>query len=74
MNTHDLDNPFGERLLEGTLDVAGRSVVVLRELTEGESGNLRTGQTDDTLEQTEPESAPDGVAKAVEETAVLEEV
>ncbi len=36
LNTYDLDDPFGERLLEGTLEVAGRSVVVLRELAEEE--------------------------------------
>ena len=33
MNTYDLDDPFGEKLLDGALDVAGRSVVILRELT-----------------------------------------
>ena len=32
LNTYDLDDPFGERLPDGTLEVAGRSVVVLREL------------------------------------------
>ena len=36
LNTYDLDDPFGERLPEGTLEVAGRSVVVLRELAEEE--------------------------------------
>ncbi len=32
MNTYDLENPFGEQIMEGSLDVAGRSVVLLREL------------------------------------------
>jgi len=39
MNTNDLDNPFDERLLDGKLDVAGRSVVLLRELTPQEAGS-----------------------------------
>jgi len=38
MNTHDLDDPFGERLLDGKLEVAGRSVALLRELTAQEAG------------------------------------
>jgi isoamylase len=38
MNTNDLEHPFEERELEGTLDVAGRSVVLLRELTPEEAG------------------------------------
>jgi len=32
MNTHDLERPFDERLMDKALDVAGRSVVLLREL------------------------------------------
>ncbi len=32
MDTNNLDSPFGERTMEGALDVAGRSVVLLREL------------------------------------------
>jgi glycogen operon protein len=74
MNTHDLDNPFGEKLLDGALDVAGRSVVVLRELTEGETRNTQTGQTDQKLEQTEPTSTPEVTGEPMEESAVLEEV
>jgi isoamylase len=38
MNTNELENPFDERVLDGTLDVAGRSVVLLRELTPQEAG------------------------------------
>jgi isoamylase len=38
MNTHDLENPFSEQFLDGKLDVAGRSVVLLRELTAQEAG------------------------------------
>jgi hypothetical protein len=38
MDTNHLENPFEERMLEGTLDVAGRSVVLLRELTAQEAG------------------------------------
>ena len=38
MDTHHLEDPFEERLPEGTLDVSGRSVVLLRELTTQEAG------------------------------------
>jgi hypothetical protein len=38
MNTDNLDDPFEEKFLDGTLDVAGRSVVLLRELTTQEAG------------------------------------
>ncbi len=38
MNTDDLEHPFDERRLDGSLDVAGRSVAVLRELTAEETG------------------------------------
>ena len=44
MNTHDLEDPFGEKLLDGALAVAGRSVVILRELTEGEAQESRSEQ------------------------------
>ncbi len=33
MNTSDLDHPFGERQMDGSLEVAGRSVVLLAELS-----------------------------------------
>ncbi len=33
MNTHDLDDPFGEHSIEANLEVAGRSVVLLAELS-----------------------------------------
>ncbi len=70
MNTHDLDNPFGEKLLHSSLGVAGRSVVVLRELTEGETKNLQTERSGETLEPTESPSSAEAVA---EEAQVLEE-
>ena len=38
MNTYDLENPFEEKLLDSTLEVEGRSVVLLRELTIQEAG------------------------------------
>jgi len=38
LNTYDLERPFGEQFLDGKLDVAGRSVVLLRELTAEEAG------------------------------------
>jgi hypothetical protein len=38
MNTNDLDDPFAEKMLDGKLEVAGRSVVLLRELTAQEAG------------------------------------
>jgi glycogen operon protein len=39
MNTHDLENPFHEEPMDGSLDVAGRSVVLLRELVPEELGH-----------------------------------
>ena len=44
MNTHDLENPFHEEPMEGSLDVAGRSVVLLRELVPEEFGQRRSEQ------------------------------
>jgi len=38
IDTNHLEDAFEERLLDGTLDVAARSVVVLRELTPQEAG------------------------------------
>ncbi len=37
LDTNDLEDPFREKALDGALDVAGRSVVLLRELTAAES-------------------------------------
>ncbi len=69
MDTNDLENPFGEKLLDGNLDVAGRSVVILRELTEGEVPQSRIEQAQE--KETQPEPAPEPAAETVE--PVLEE-
>jgi glycogen operon protein len=74
MDTHDLDNPFGEKLLDGKLDVAARSVVVLRELAEGETRGQQTGQTSEKPEPTAAAPLREEVAEPMEETAVLEKV
>jgi glycogen operon protein len=72
VNTYDLDDPFGEKLIEGTLDVAGRSVVILRELSESEARQPQADDSNVQLEQSEPivETAPPEVAENV---PVLEE-
>ncbi|MGA8876658.1 MAG: hypothetical protein WB555_14075, partial [Candidatus Korobacteraceae bacterium] len=44
MNTYDLENPFHEEPMDGSLDVAGRSVVILRELLPEEIGHRRSEQ------------------------------
>ncbi len=66
MNTHDLEDPFGEKLLDGALAVAGRSVVILRELTEGEAQESRSEQVH--LEQSvnQPEPAPEAEEPVLE--------
>ena len=46
MNTHDLDHPFGDASMEATLEVAGRSVVVLCELSPEESEQPDAGTTE----------------------------
>lgn len=58
MNTHDLEDPFGEKLLDGTLDVAGRSVVILRELIEGEVQETHTEQVQQSVSEREAVSEP----------------
>ena len=64
MNTHDLDDPFAERRMEGTLDVAGRSVVVLRELTAEEAGHQLAAQApaSEPVAAEEPEPAMAGTS------------
>ena len=58
MNSHDLDDPFGEKFLDGSLEVAGRSIVVLCELQEGEVPHSETEQVGEKLEQVEPAAEP----------------
>jgi isoamylase len=69
MNTHDLEDPFGEKLLKGTLDVSGRSVVILRELTEGEAQQSQREQAQESTAQSEstPEPAPESEEPVLEE-------
>ena len=76
MNSHDLEEPFAEKLLNGTLEVAGRSVVLLRELTAEEAG-----QPENTVEElpmlteaTGEEAPPQTHAEAAKEEAVPEPV
>jgi hypothetical protein len=59
MNTDDLDQPFCDRSLDGTLDVAGRSVVLLRELARQASkpANSETIEVPETA-QAADESVP----------------
>ena len=64
MNTHDLDDPFGEKLIDGTLDVAGRSVVVLRELSEAEVKELFAEQVHEEKPQPELEPVSAGTNEA----------
>ena len=71
MNTNDLEDPFGEKLLDGTLDVAGRSVVILRELTEGEAQESRSEQVQ--LEQSANPLEPAGEPEPAAEEQVTEE-
>ncbi len=63
MDTNHLDDPFGERLLDGTLDVAGRSVVLLRELTAQEAAlpDISEQEVQRAVEAqiNEPEPAPE---------------
>ena len=57
MNNHDLEQPFRDIPMDEALDVAGRSVVLLRELAAEESKRANAGAT----EVPEPaQAAPDG--------------
>jgi len=57
MNTDDLENPFAEQRMDGTLDVAGRSVVLLRELVPDE---VQQPQPDEMKQlETEAETVPE---------------
>ncbi|HTV66485.1 MAG TPA: glycogen debranching protein GlgX [Bryocella sp.] len=60
LNTDDLEDPFGERVLDGLLDVAGRSVVLLRELTTQEAGlpEISEQEIQRALEAQLPEARP----------------
>ncbi len=58
MNTADLDEPFGEKLLNGTLDVSGRSVAVLRELTAAEAKQPETEEAMIQTQEPQPEEQP----------------
>ncbi len=58
LNTYDLDDPFGERLLDGTLEVAGRSVVVLRELAEEEAKSSNSEHEELPVEEQKQQAPP----------------
>ncbi|HUI84034.1 MAG TPA: glycogen debranching protein GlgX [Candidatus Binatia bacterium] len=68
MDTSDLEHPFGERFLDGSLDVAGRSVVILRELTveEVRQQKLELAEVPEPAEAA-PEAVPAEPAIALEE-------
>ncbi len=70
MNTNNLDDPFAGTLLDGKLDVAGRSVVILRELSDAEVKQPGSQQAE---EQTPAEPEAAAVEPKPEETAVPEE-
>ena len=72
MNTADLDDPFGEKFLDGTLDVAARSVAVLRELSAAEAGHPESEQAEDKVEEAERESTS-VPAETTEQSQVPEE-
>jgi hypothetical protein len=59
MNTDDLDQPFCDRSMDGILEVAGRSVVLLRELARQDSkpANSETIEVPETA-QAADESVP----------------
>ena len=62
MNTDDLEHPFAEQRMDGALDVAGRSVVLLRELVPAEVGHQPSEQEavpDETPELAETPSTVD---------------
>ncbi len=62
MNTHDLDQPFCNRSMGGALDVAGRSVVLLRELA------LADGERSDAETIEVPEPAQEALEEALAES------
>jgi glycogen operon protein len=72
MNTADLDDPFGERLLDGAIHVAARSVAVLCELSAAEAGQPETEQDEAKLEHPEPQVASHP-AEVPEQSPVPEE-
>jgi len=69
MNTYDLEDPFGEKMLDGVLDVAGRSIVILRELKADEAHPFQTEQAENRQADSEPATEPLEVAEPVLEEA-----
>ena len=72
MNTNDLEDPFSEQQMDGSLEVAGRSVVLLAELSpkpeqkhESESAEVKQPEAEATQDpaaesaEADPESAPE---------------
>ena len=53
MNTDDLENPFDERNLDGSVDVVGRSVVLLRELMPEEISQAEEEQKEPAEEESQ---------------------
>jgi len=67
MNTDDLESPFEEQAMDGSLDVAGRSVVLLRELIP-EEVTLREAEVAEqphTEESSQPEPQPEPALEPV---------
>jgi hypothetical protein len=72
MNTADLDDPFGEKPIDGTLDVAARSVAVLCELSAAEAGQPETQRGEEKTDHAEAQAASNP-AEVPEEEPVSEE-
>ena len=76
MNTDDLEHPFDQQTIDGSLDVAGRSVVLLRELVPAELGQQPSQQEavpDNTPELAAATVATDTPQPAPDETPELVE-
>ena len=76
LDTNDLESPFGERMLDGSLDVAGRSVALLRELSAHEAGlpEISEQEMQWAMEAQVNESQPDLALDAVPELEPVDEV
>jgi isoamylase len=75
LDTDNLENPFEEKTLEGTLDVAGRSLVLLCELTAREAGlpEIDEQYVQRAVEAQVPPPPPGSASAPVEEVQPEEE-
>jgi glycogen operon protein len=72
MNTNDLDDPFSEHQMDGSLEVAGRSVVLLVELSPKPQGKHES-KTEE-VKQEDAEATPEPVESAGTEPESIPEV